>query len=120
MRIGWILIIVYALLGLLFLALNLDLTLGQFPVNLLVVQPMLYLIPVLFLLSLVFMVFVGLAFGLDLERCQRERQELQARLYEEGIREIRELQQNIETWLASMEDRILRALRGEQEPPGTP
>ncbi len=119
MKTGWILIVVYGLLGLLFLALNLDLTLGQFPVNLLVAQPMTYLVPGLFLVSLLFLVLVGLAFGMDLERCQRERQRLQAQLYEQGIHEIQELQQRLEAWLASMEDRLLRALRGQGEPSDT-
>ena len=117
MKLGWILIVLYALLGLLFLGLNLDLTLGQFPVNLLVARTMTYLLPGLFVISLVFLVLVGLAFGLELDRCQRERQKLQAQLYEQGVHEIQELQQRLETRLASMEDRLLRALRNPPDAP---
>ena len=120
MKLGWILIALYALLGILFLALNLDLALGRFQINLLVARPMTFLVAGLFLVSLLFMVLAGLAFGVDIENCERERQKLRAQLYEQGIQEIRELQQNLETWLASMEDRLLRALRGESEHPETP
>ncbi len=117
MKLGWILIALYALLGLLFMALNLDLALGQFSVNLGVTRLFVYLLPGLFLISLLFMVLLGLAFGVELDRCQRERQKLQAQLYEQGVQEVQELQQKLETWLASMEDRLLRALRGQQEEP---
>ncbi len=115
MKLGWILIAVYALLGILFLALNLDLALGQFQVNLLVAHPLTYLVAGMFLISLLFMVLAGLAFGVEIENCQRERQWLQAQLYEQGIQEIRDLQQHLETWLASMEDRLLRALRNPDD-----
>ncbi len=111
MRILWGLVGLYGILGTMFFLLNPEWAVASFPIRFFGVRMTLPLLLILFLTSLLFLVFLALAATWFLEKAQREKEKLQAQLFEKGITEIEDLRASIAAQIAELEDAILRALR---------
>ncbi len=110
MRVIWGFVGVYGILGAIFFLFNPEWALASFPIAVFGVPVTIPLILLLFLVSLLFLVFQAMVATWTLDTLKRAREQLQAQLFEKSIAEIEHLRTTLEAQFAACEDTLLRAI----------
>lgn len=111
MKAIWIAVLVYVFLIAILLGLNADYFLALYEINFLLFKKSVYFLPVLVIVSLIFLLFVAVVATLSIDRLRKSVVDLKAELYERKEDKLDELQNRLEAMWAQFHDEIMKVLQ---------